>query len=511
LPWGWQTMKIFTIGDSLSQGFMSAAAARTDMSFSTLIAEQLGLVPGTDYQVAHWPYGGLPVNIERVLRRLNKVYGSDISGVEWLFALHTINSVMDKAEDYYEDGEGSEDSRYRAPSKFSVREPAFFHNVAVWGFDIADSWSLTPALCYEMIEQAEDVWIEDGFLTGPNASMYRTALQVLNPARMPEFNDFSQLRWLRHHTETEGIENLILWLGPNNVLGTVVRLNLNQTPGTADPRPADLTHLERAAHDWNIWHPNDYAYEFERLLEQVVDAMANNNSTAWRAFVPNVPHVTIPPIIKGLGPTFQRNGRTYFNRYTYFPFGNNFASRTRQFLSGSDAVFIDETIDTYNIESQRIIADVNKTLNNGDADNGPFYIVDLNTVLSEIAHKRNNGNPTYQFPEFFDGLQPPLTTHYYNVNRDGDFIHGGLFSLDGVHPSIIGQGIIAYEIMKVMKRAGVAVNPDGLDWEKIYKRDSLLQRPIALMDELYEHERLATIAVKAAGLVGMSAPTRFDL
>ena len=34
-------MKLFTIGDSVSQGFMSLAAARTDLSYSTLLAARI--------------------------------------------------------------------------------------------------------------------------------------------------------------------------------------------------------------------------------------------------------------------------------------------------------------------------------------------------------------------------------------------------------------------------------------------------------------------------------------
>ena len=35
--------KLITIGDSISQGFMSGGAARTDLSYSTLIAQSLGI------------------------------------------------------------------------------------------------------------------------------------------------------------------------------------------------------------------------------------------------------------------------------------------------------------------------------------------------------------------------------------------------------------------------------------------------------------------------------------
>src|SRR5215204_4425273 len=97
-------MKLFTIGDSLSQGFMSLAVARTDLSFSTLLAAKLGLHPGQGYRFPDWPEEGLPLNLEAILRRLVSRYGADIGGLEWLTVLPTINDVVDRAEDYYERG-----------------------------------------------------------------------------------------------------------------------------------------------------------------------------------------------------------------------------------------------------------------------------------------------------------------------------------------------------------------------------------------------------------------------
>ena len=82
-------MKLFTMGDSISQGFMSLAVARTDLSYSTLLAAKLGLQPGQDYRFPDWPLDGLPVNLEAILRRLYGKYGSDIGGIEWLTVLPT--------------------------------------------------------------------------------------------------------------------------------------------------------------------------------------------------------------------------------------------------------------------------------------------------------------------------------------------------------------------------------------------------------------------------------------
>src|SRR3954463_13947695 len=97
----------------------------------------------------------------------------------------------------------------------------FYPNVSIAGFTVADSWLVTPKMCLERI--AGDPDQNDGVFALPNRRFERTAHAVLNPSRNPEFNDFSQLEWLRqHHVEGDGVENLILWLGSNNALGTVV-------------------------------------------------------------------------------------------------------------------------------------------------------------------------------------------------------------------------------------------------------------------------------------------------
>jgi hypothetical protein len=95
-------MKLFTIGDSISQGFMSGAAAHTELAYSTLIARCMGL--GEEYDYPTWAAGGLPINMELILRSLEEKYGEDVNAVEWVFALRTINQIMEAAEDYYERG-----------------------------------------------------------------------------------------------------------------------------------------------------------------------------------------------------------------------------------------------------------------------------------------------------------------------------------------------------------------------------------------------------------------------
>ena len=123
---------------------MSAASARTDLSFSTLVAAKLGLRPQQDYHFADWEVDGVPVNVERVLRALVTRYGTDISGFEWLTVLQTVAQTLDPVEDYYERGAGAAD----------VPTPdgrTFYHNVAVAGFTTADAWLVTPELCKQAL------------------------------------------------------------------------------------------------------------------------------------------------------------------------------------------------------------------------------------------------------------------------------------------------------------------------------------------------------------------------
>jgi hypothetical protein len=70
--------------------------------------------------------------------------------------------------------------------------------------------------------------------------------------------------------------------------------------------------------------------------------------------------------------------------------------------------------------------------------------------------------------------------------QDGHRTGGGLFSLDGVHPTTIGYGIIAQEFINVMCRAGVEFrHPNGtprpgpirVDFDRLIRLDTLLTKP----------------------------------
>jgi hypothetical protein len=496
-------MKLFTIGDSISQGFMSGAAARTDLSYSTLIAKHLGI---NDYLFPSWEKGGHPVNIEEVFRRLQKRLGTNIAGlIEWPIALNLINNYLDDVEDYYERGAG------RLP--VSVRP---YHNISIRGFDLSSSWQITPDLCESYINASpgnKDNWfglVDESFL--------RTAFTVLSAGRNADQN-YSQLDWLNFHHQNEGVENLIVWLGANNALGTVLGLTIRQTSndGNAFPEgPEKVSYDTRRQNDWNLWHPDDFRAEYKFMLDRIVKIMENNpQHIDYKVFIGTIPLVTIAPIIKAVGEINDRVSQeviewpvdtknpapvnigelsepqtlfpSYGKYYPYFPFADNFKV-TDPHLNMQEVLHIDNCIRKYNRIIQELVVEANISMNARR-----FYLVDLGTVLNKMALKRNNLQPPYQFPGYFEYIYPKIDTRYYGTTRNGKIKAGGLFSLDGVHPTAVGQGLIAYEFLKVMKQAGSFTgDPEkDMNWKQIFNSDSLYSQPVGLLGEIYENANVA--------------------
>jgi hypothetical protein len=504
-------MKLFTIGDSISQGFMSGAAARTDLCYSTLLAN---ILEDNNYKYPSWPLGGHPVNIEELFRRLEQKLGSDIAGIfEWSNALFIIQKYLDEIEDYYERGKGSENK---------VVAKTYYNNVAVRGFDLAYSWMITPDLCRKYISASENK--KDNILGMVDQSLLRTALTVLEAGSEKGIKNASQLDWLKYHHQNEGVENLILWLGANNALGTVLSLNIKQTSvdGTAFLKgPDKVSYDDRLKNDWNLWHPGDFKIEYEYMFNKVLNIMEDNpKQIDYKVFIPTIPLVTIAPLIKAAGglqdreminvkewrvnqsspapvginevPECTPKDYSYGKYYPYFVFAEKFDVKVPH-LNLVQAVHIDNTIRQYNKIIIETVAVANQKLNSKK-----FYLVDISSVLSDMALKRNSFNPPYKYPEFFDFAYPKVDTRYYGTTRQGTIMSGGLFSLDGVHPTAIGQALIAYEFLKVMKIAGIYKDDveKAIDWKSVFKSDSMFSNPIGLISEVYDNIDLKKWVVK---------------
>lgn len=478
-------MKLFTIGESICQGFMSAAAARTDLAFSTLIAEALG---ASDYRYPTWPKGGHPLNVEWLLRRLENLAGPNVNVLEWPLVLMRTASYMDTVEDYYEREEG----------RASAPDPSghdFFHTVAARGFDIADAWQVDPKLCRDEIDKETKIFFNDGFFALPSASFYRTALNVLNPSRQRSLNGRTALGWLEHHhtgdEDPAGVENLILWLGSNNALGTVLDLEIIATDDPDSAYHPDMEHGQRQP--FNLWSPDHFELDYRHLMDEVHRIMTSRDND-WHVFVGNVPAVTIAPLAKGVGasvpaadPFEVLEGKAqYFEYYTYFLFDVDTARDTDFRLTFDEAYKIDTYIAAYNKIIKNSIDDKNALL-----DTERYHLVDINAALVKAAYKRNFGKPIYPFPDGMAQRPYHVDTRFYHATREGKLVEGGLFSLDGVHPSAIGQGLLAHEFMGVMNAArGLDLS---VDWDAVYRSDDLYSKPLRMMPWVHTLDDLAEL------------------
>ena len=111
----------------------------------------------------------------------------------------------------------------------------------------------------------------------------------------------------------------------------MIRLNINPTPNDPEDRPHNMPYEQRDARGFTLWHPDDFLAEYDELLRRVERSLAANKARDWRVFVKvTVPLVTIAPLAKGVGETYDIEVPsdadpsvpellTYFKYYTYFP------------------------------------------------------------------------------------------------------------------------------------------------------------------------------------------------
>lgn len=139
-------------------------------------------------------------------------------------------------------------------------------------------------------------------------------------------------------------------------------------------------------------------------------------------------------------------------------------------MSEHDVRAIDSTIDQYNEHISDAVRQARQKGKN-------WYLFDSCGVLDRLAAKRYIDDPEarpdwweevggeYKLPPELAALKPVPNALFLQADASGR-TGGGLFSLDGVHPSTIGYGIMAQEVIKIMQIAGV----------KFYESDGVTER-----------------------------------
>jgi hypothetical protein len=452
--------RLVVLGDSLSHGFQSAAIFNTDLSYPTIIARELGWYDSflhPEYRA----FGGLPLNLEYLARELELRYGPDIPWWELASAVFFVHNLLDQIRVYWEQGPGS-----HVPQINGI-----MHNLAVSGYDIRDLMACTAGT-----ERAAMTPDKDPLLhplvnnAGPLMARY-----VLESARDPVTGQaLTPVQAAKAHGADGGIETLIVFIGGNNALGTVLDLQVRWSDvGYDDP-------ARKGA--YNVWRPSHFAAELQELQAQIREVNAQH--VIWCT----VPHVTIVPIARGIGGK-MRPGSRYFPYYTR-PWidDTRFNPAVDPYLTGNQARAIDSAIDMYNDA-------ITNTVMAARRDGLDWLLLDTAGLLDRIATRRYlldlAARPSwwtpYQLPPQLAALTPPPDSQFIACGPEGR-IAGGIFSLDGVHPTTIAYAILAQEFVNVMQAAGVVFyQADGvtprtapilIDFGWAIQRDTLISDPL---------------------------------
>jgi lysophospholipase L1-like esterase len=460
--------RLVAIGDSLTHGFQSGAIYNTDLSYPALIARKLGWY--SQFRRPHYPgFGGVPINIEFLIRDLESEFGDKLEGFDLPLALFRARHHLAESEHYWDKGPGSE-----LPAAGPIN-----HNLGIYGWDLRDALQRTADTAQEGHK------VPDGHHIVPlikNAERI-SAGRVLGSARKPDgtamtpfeaAEALSREGTLEGAPDGDGIETLIVFLGANNALGTVIGLQAHWS----GPGYDDLKEKGR----YNVWHPDHFAAEWALVVEKVRAIRARH------VIFGTVPHVTVAPIAHGVGKEKVRSHSRYFPYYTR-PWieDKDFDPADDEHLTADEARAIDSAIDAYN---DIIVGSVEAARNDDHLD---WRVLDVAGVLDRLAKRRYIEDPDaapdwwtpYPLPDELAAMDPVPDTHFFSSGPKG-LISGGLIALDGIHPTTIGYGILAQEFMRVMQEAGVEfIRKDGsvregevtFNWPALILADSLISQP----------------------------------
>ncbi|MEX0608583.1 MAG: hypothetical protein WD016_00345 [Balneolaceae bacterium] len=452
--------KLVVIGDSLSQGFNNGGIYRTDINFPSFLARCFEPEPQFG-QPLFTAQAGIPLNLEILVRGLSEEFGNHIDWKEYLPAASHVFSTLRRVKRYWEGG----------LKNLSVNREMPYHNQSVWGFAINDSWIVNEENSLRHIENNRERFTVFDML--PEHAKFTTARLVLNPdlKKYPQNSQFDNVQVLQ---DEGGIENLIVCLGHNNIMGAATDLRIVWSEKSdLEAYPSDRKHT--------VYRPEHFELEYRKMAEKI------SKIGSKRVFVPTIPYVTIPPVCRGVNSDLSSKRLGYFDYYTRFwIWDEEFDPQRHPHLTKDEAIHLDLTIDDFN----SIIKKVAKEYG--------WVVVPMAKNVAAMARRRLGGEIVKGFPpglakalQNYPGtshLVSPegdvkLTTDYIRLNDAGKLYKGGIFSLDGLHPTTIAYGLMANVYFQTMRQAGVNFEKP-INWDLVVAEDSLVTNPPLMLREL---------------------------
>lgn len=435
--------RLVTIGDSITQGVRSGASWDGTLAWPTVLARAMGIDDFHSPIVAPYELGA-PINLEYLAESVIGRYGSELNWHEIPRAALRVRSWMDRTEDHWEEMDADD-----------VAPDGPFHNLGILGFDLRDALSLTAHECDVRIPATRQ---RDDFISQiPDNAGLRIARRVLGAAG----RDATVLDAAQSLADDGGIEVAIVMLGSNNALQVASELRLVESEDGFDD-------LDRKG-DFSLWRPEHFAIEYDRLAERIEQLGAEHSVLS------TVPNVTIAPIARGVRGKVEP-GSPYFEFYTR-PWIDDadFSTRRDPHITHVEAAAADAAIAEYNDHIRAV------------ADRIGAHVFDLSGLLDSMATRRYLDDPDarppdfeeYSFPPPLDQLQPRLGTEFFR-SENGVRVAGGIVSLDGIHPTVIGSALVAHELALLLADLGVDVG--AVDLGAALAADRLNSNPPDIVD-----------------------------
>ena len=463
--------RLVTLGDSLTQGFSNGAIFDPRNGYPAFLAQALG---NTRFDLPNFlSQGGIPLNMEAVIRGLEDEMGRYLDWDSFSEAAYYIFKTANRVKRHWE-------GKIKDLSDPHQLTP--YHNQSVWGSEICDTWVMNERKCWQYMQDHAPSLTALGLF--PDHAMYVTARRVLNPSFTEKFANASMLDNVEWFSENGGIENLCVWIGANNCIGALTSLDIIYSL----EHESELMPTERTA---TVFHPEHFERDLVKMAERISRMNIDN------VFMATLPQPTLAPITRGINSDLSSSSG-YFDYYTfYWMWDSEFDPTKHKHLTKGQAIELDLLMDEYN----RIIR---KT-----ADKYGFHIVPLGRFINKIAHRTQMNMHNNPFPDTLvsalkknpatsylvdENDDAQLDARYLRLNKEGKLIQGGIFSLDGLHPTTLGYGLIAHGFQQTMMRAGVHFEND-LDWDSIIKNDTLISNPPYLLSELKVILRVVSIGI----------------
>ncbi len=354
--------RLVSIGDSLTQGFQSGAIFNTKLSYPMLIARELGWDKAMRYPTYGGPGDGLPLNFERLTRQLEQQYGENIDWWDFAPGLLFARNYLDEVEDYWERGEGS-----RSPTQREIN-----HNLAVYGWDLRNTLSRNADICQDVLNRNKS---KDDFIKQVvEYHNERSALWVLNSARDAKGKALTPLQaaaalgaeGTQESKDGDGIETLIVLIGSNNALGSVLTFKVAWSAEGYD----DMGRNDA----YTVWRPIHFKAELDQLVEEIKKIRVRH------VILGTVPHVTIAPFARGVEDKVQPGSR-YFPYYTLPWISDKFDPKKNPYITEQEARAIDSAIDQYNDYITDAVRQARK-------EGRDWYVFETAGLLDRFASRR---------------------------------------------------------------------------------------------------------------------------